>query len=921
MKVGIYKLFINSLKLLLLSSLILAEHAPLSQAQSSVPVGPSGPTGISLPPLPPPPDDRPLPDPRLPDSGLPDSGLPTPILPTPNPTPLPGGPLSPQPGGLLTIATLQGHLPPLAPAVVDLAIVSTMLPEVGFPQGGTFQNPTPTPTDIPSIPTLPGGPDVPDVTSEGEGAIAQVDPSNTATPQSCHSQLGQIQSTTASQRTSSTYESVIGCYEAALETTLTTDNAEVQNTVLNDLAITHYIIGNYRRALEVHQQQRDLARTSGNATQEGIALSGMGSAYAALGNYDQAIEHYTQALGLIDPIFAGQWHTLTLRNLGNAYYAKKDFSRALQYQENALRLSLQSGDRYGEMQALGNIGNVHMALGDFAKSVEAYDQSLALAQSQNNALEIAQIQLGLGTAYANQQDYARAVSYYQESLSSARTLGSKLGEGIALTNLGHVQLQLNQLPEAASHLQQGIEVWESLRAGLGTHDDFKISLFETQRNAYRNLQEVLVMQNQPNRALEIAERGRSRAFVELLARETQPGDPAIPSSATSSAAPPSLAQIKQVATRNQATLVEYTLIREQFTETPHGQSVQYTTQPQETALYIWVIKPTGEVTFRQVDLTQQNLNASLAEQVLAARQDLGIRRGGLQTANASESSSQAHLQDFHQLLIAPIADLLPTDPNEPVVFIPQEQLFMVPFAALQDSAGAYLIEQHTVLSAPSIQVIDLAQTLAQQRSPRASVGQSLIVGNPSPLPQIMEQPFADLPHAKAEANAIGELLSAPALTGATATEATIKQQLSTANIIHLATHGFYDEKSPMQGALALAVADDQQDGLLTAREISALSLQAELAVLSACDTGLGQITGDGVVGLSRAFITAGTPSVMVSLWQVSDQATADLMIEFYRQRQQNLGNAQALRQAMLKVMATHQDPADWSAFTLTGKIQ
>ncbi|MEL7522859.1 MAG: CHAT domain-containing protein, partial [Cyanobacteria bacterium J06553_1] len=374
-------------------------------------------------------------------------------------------------------------------------------------------------------------------------------------------------------------------------------------------------------------------------------------------------------------------------------------------------------------------------------------------------------------------------------------------------------------------------------------------------------------------------------------------------------------------TRNQATLVEYTLIREQFTETPHGQSVQYTTQPQETALYIWVIKPTGEVTFRQVDLTQQNLNASLAEQVLAARQDLGIRRGGLQPANASESSSQAHLQDFHQLLIAPIADLLPTDPNEPVVFIPQEQLFMVPFAALQDSAGTYLIEQHTLLSAPSIQVIDLAQNLSQQRSPRASVGQSLIVGNPSPLPQIMEQPFADLPHAKAEANAIGELLSAPALTGATATEATIKQQLSTANIIHLATHGFYDEKSPMQGALALAVADDQQDGLLTAREISALSLQAELAVLSACDTGLGQITGDGVVGLSRAFITAGTPSVMVSLWQVSDQATADLMIEFYRQRQQNLGNAQALRQAMLKVMATHQDPADWSAFTLTGKIQ
>ncbi|MEO1397067.1 MAG: CHAT domain-containing protein [Cyanobacteria bacterium J06634_5] len=192
---------------------------------------------------------------------------------------------------------------------------------------------------------------------------------------------------------------------------------------------------------------------------------------------------------------------------------------------------------------------------------------------------------------------------------------------------------------------------------------------------------------------------------------------------------------------------------------------------------------------------------------------------------------------------------------------------------------------------------------AQQTTvPSSPSGLTNIRVPPLPPPPEEPPPFADLPHAKA-------------------TEATIKQQLSTANIIHLATHGFYDEKSPMQGALALAIADDQQDGLLTAREISALSLRAELAVLSACDTGLGQITGDGVVGLSRAFITAGTPSVMVSLWQVSDQATADLMIEFYRQRQQNLGNAQALRQAMLKVMATHQDPADWSAFTLTGKIQ
>ena len=91
-----------------------------------------------------------------------------------------------------------------------------------------------------------------------------------------------------------------------------------------------------------------------------------------------------------------------------------------------------------------------------------------------------------------------------------------------------------------------------------------------------------------------------------------------------------------------------------------------------------------------------------------------------------------------------------------------------------------------------------------------------------------------------------------------------------------------------------------------------------MAILSACDTGRGRITGDGVIGLSRALITAGVPSVIVSLWAVPDAPTAALMAEFYHQLQQGQPKAQALRQAMLATMATHPDPRDWAAFTLIG---
>ena len=143
--------------------------------------------------------------------------------------------------------------------------------------------------------------------------------------------------------------------------------------------------------------------------------------------------------------------------------------------------------------------------------------------------------------------------------------------------------------------------------------------------------------------------------------------------------------------------------------------------------------------------------------------------------------------------------------------------------------------------------------------------------------------------------------------------------MSNARIIHLATHGLLDDfrQLGMPGAIALAPSG-KDDGLLTSSEILKLKLNAELVVLSACDTGRGKITGDGVIGLSRALIAAGVPTVIVSLWSVPDAPTAELMTEFYRQLQKNPDKVQALRQAMLATIKNHPDPRNWAAFTLIG---
>ncbi|MFB2882408.1 CHAT domain-containing protein, partial [Floridanema aerugineum] len=238
------------------------------------------------------------------------------------------------------------------------------------------------------------------------------------------------------------------------------------------------------------------------------------------------------------------------------------------------------------------------------------------------------------------------------------------------------------------------------------------------------------------------------------------------------------------------------------------------------------------------------------------------------------------------------------------------------------------------LTAPSIQVLELTHAkkaeMQQSRGAGEKSFQNLIVGNPT-MPsltlKIGEPPeqLSPLPGAQQEAIEIGKLFNTQPLIGSQAKEATIKSQISQANIIHFATHGLLDYgelqgkyRAGVPGALAFTP-DEKEDGLLTSDEILDLKLKASLVVLSACDTGRGKLTGDGVVGLSRAFITAGTPSIVVSLWAVPDAPTSDLMKEFYQQMRTNPNKAQALRQAMLTIMKTRPHPKDWAAFTFIGE--
>jgi CHAT domain-containing protein len=187
------------------------------------------------------------------------------------------------------------------------------------------------------------------------------------------------------------------------------------------------------------------------------------------------------------------------------------------------------------------------------------------------------------------------------------------------------------------------------------------------------------------------------------------------------------------------------------------------------------------------------------------------------------------------------------------------------------------------------------------------------------MPFLQSVQLPDLPGAKSEAIAIGRLLNTSPLLGSQATKSQVLAQMQNASIIHLATHGLLSSVSgDIPGAIALAP-NGKDNGFLSAREIFDLKLTANLAVLSACDTGRGDITSDGVIGLSRSLIAAGVPSVIVSLWAVNDASTSVLMSDFYRNLKTNPNKAQALRKAMLTTMQQYPDSKYWAAFTLIGE--
>ncbi|BAZ01568.1 TPR repeat-containing protein [Tolypothrix tenuis PCC 7101] len=724
------------------------------------------------------------------------------------------------------------------------------------------------------------------------------------------------------------------------------------------------------------QQELDPARKNRNLSAEELFINSGNlvlSNIKDLGDLTTVIKYFEQRLAAAQKKPDRQYQITPLMQLARAYNQLGESEKAVAYAQQLLPIAVASQNYEAQLAALVFLSKYYLELAQYDEVIKYNQQVLEITpklENRNNQEKIAAAAFySLGLAYFNQGDYNKAIDSAQKILEKAKNINdiNQTVEALAFEIMGlayfgmgnyeqagnysqrmlenvdssNLQLQARALfikglfflgksnfADAEKSLLEAMTIQESLRNQLGDEDSnniFKVSVLDQQIDNYIVLQKVLITQNKIETALEISERGRARAFVDLLAKRQD-----LSNSNSQNISLTNIQKIKQLAKAQNATLVEYSAVWDE--------------------LYIWVVKPTGEVAFRSVDLAKINL-ANVAQGTLQSAARMPFSRGLADTAisdfvrntraaievkgnnpseepivdkkvNSSSCIGKKCFQQMYSLLIEPIADLLPKNPESQIIFIPHQSLFLVPFAALIDQDGNYLIEKHTIRIAPSIQVLDLTQKQKLQQAVQPKV---LLVGNPTmptipPLhPGETPQQLEPLPGAEQEVLAISKLLKAQVLLGNQATKAAVIQQMLEAKIIHLATHGLLDDfkGTGIPGVIALAPSP-QDNGLLTADEIFNLKLNADLVVLSACETGRGRITGDGVIGLSRSFITAGSKSVVVSLWQVPDESTALLMQEFYRQLQKNSDKAQALRQAMLATSKQYSAPRDWAAFSLIG---
>lgn len=719
--------------------------------------------------------------------------------------------------------------------------------------------------------------------------------------------------------------------ELLQEALMNSQNDREAGATLNKIGELYNNLGKYRQALNSLLQALESSKKAGDNITVGTILNNIGAVYTNLGQPERALEYLQQSLDFLQKTGGLKEVLLAINDLAIAYRRLNEPEKALELLKEALEISSKANDKARFGAILNNIGTVYYDNSQPQKALEFYQQALAVIQQVNNRSAVSTTLNNMGVVYNNDGQPKKALDFYQQALAIQKEINDRAGRKQTLYNMGVSYEKQKNIAQAIDSYRQAIEVTESIQDDIKI-EELKATFANQQADIYSRFINLLWNQRDFETAFNYVERARARAFLDQLAN----GRVDFRAGADSKLLEQEQALKTQIVALSQQlitlrnrpknewdneTIAQIENKRTALQEDYQDLLVQLKIQSPETASLISVdVAPLTEI--------QNSLDAdtTLVEYFVTDDRTLAfiITRNSFKTVPLNISREQLTeeltlfrdfadldephplaLKNLHDWLIAPLQPHLNTTQ---LSIVPHGILHYLPFAALTDG-NRYLSDDYALSSLPSASIL---RYLPEKR--KSTTGSLLALGDPT-IPGL-----SPLNSARQEVETIANLFNTQPKLGKAATESTVWSEATQSGIVHLAIHGEYNLHNPLFSAIHL-VEDTENDGSLQVHEVYGLDLTnaTTLVVLSACQTKIGELSrGDEVVGLNRAFLYAGTPTVMASLWNVDDAATGLLMKQFYTHWQGGMSKAEALQQAQKDVRETHPHPYYWAAFSLTG---
>ncbi|HXQ70561.1 MAG TPA: CHAT domain-containing tetratricopeptide repeat protein, partial [Pyrinomonadaceae bacterium] len=759
-------------------------------------------------------------------------------------------------------------------------------------------------------------------------------------------------------------------YQQALPLRQASGNKRREADTLDNIGIVYRVLGDPPQAFEHLQRALDLRREVKDVAGEANSLHYIGYTYAALDEPEKALDYYERALPLRRSAGDRRGEAVTLNATGEIYALRGETDKAFAHHQQALQLLRAVGDRRLEAVTQALIGNIHALSGRSQEAVENYAQSISIFESLGAKRDEAWARQGLARVERERGNLGEARRQIETTLAQvealrvqvssrhlrASYLATKQNAYEFYTDLlmlmhrrdpdaGHdaVAFQVSERARARGFREMLVESGVDLRQGVDP------ALLDRERDLSQVLnakaERLMRLRGQRNTDEQVAVLKKEVGALENEYQQVQ-GDIRRRS--------PHYAAIIQPAT------LALREVQQQLLD-PDTMLLEYSLGSERS--YLWAITQNSYESYElpareRIEQSARRLYSLVrARSVKKKNESEAQRRERIRRADAELTKAAAELGE---MVLGPVA---PELGSNRLAIVADGMLQYIPFAMLPvpDVRGRSvyqpLIVKHEIvtLASASALAVQRRERAGRKTAPRdiAVIADPVFdVADPRVKSGVREQTQAAdsyatrivehlsdgeaklriprLPFTRQEAERILSVMPAGANLKAVdfnaQRAAALAGELREYRYIHFATHGYIDSEKPGLSAIVLSLVDERgqaRDGFLRAQEIYNLQLPAELVVLSACQTGLGrEIKGEGLVGLTRGFMYAGAPRVIVSLWSVSDRGTADLMGRLYAGMiKKGQRPAAALRSAQLEMWRQKdwRSPYYWAAFVQQGE--